>query len=384
MVVSTPTTPLILYIVALTPFHTMALRFSSNNIHNKLGDLTIDSLPELNDVPASAQPPCATKSLLSSSLAGEKYAAQPPDIQKFVMEQLSTNLTDEHPEPELLATSVGKYSDGRLIPSSSTISLLSLSNNAASVATNYLEFVPGQKQPPAGTLQAPMPPVMDRKNSYNNMRSRNSLTHLSQQRLQPYQKLTSPTVGSSAEFTSISSPRNIPMPRNQGFMTPDSPSLDPTSVGGSPSRFWLNSQTPPRSLLNSLTKSRTQIYPLSKLHNNPHAPVQAIQTGQMQMQLPQGSNVDSMHAVSKAININTAGGDSPVLNPVQTPLEEFPMTPLFLNGGGNNYFVFTNGVNARDYQHGGFDGIDETEQEEQEEEDEGDDDSMMDVSRDNS
>lgn len=362
----------------------MALRFSTNNIHNKLGDLTIDSLPELNDPPASVQQPYATKSLLSSSLAGEKYAAQPPDIQKFVMEQLSKNLTDEHPEPELLATSVGKDSDGRLIPSSSTISLLSLSNNAASVATNFLEFAPGPKQPPAG-VQAPMPPVMDRKNSYNNMRSRNSLTHLSQQRLQPYQKLTSPTVGSSAEFTSISSPRNIPMARNQGFMTPDSPSLDPTSVGGSPSRFWLSSQTPPRSLLNSLNKSRTQIYPLSKLHNHPHAPVQAVQTGQVQMPLPQAPNVDSTHAVSKAISINTAGGDSPVLNPVQTPLEEFPMTPLFLNGGGNNYFVFTNGVNARDYQLGGFDGIDETEQEqEEEEEEEGDDDCMMDVSKDNS
>ena len=30
----------------------------------------------------------------------------------------------DHPEPELLATSVGKEVDGRLIPSSSTISLL--------------------------------------------------------------------------------------------------------------------------------------------------------------------------------------------------------------------------------------------------------------------
>ena len=40
----------------------------------------------------------------------------------------------DHPEPELLATSVGKEVDGRLIPSSSTISLLSL-NQSPSLRT---------------------------------------------------------------------------------------------------------------------------------------------------------------------------------------------------------------------------------------------------------
>lgn len=357
----------------------MALRFSTTNIHNKLGDLNIDSLPELADPPVSAQPPYATKSLLSSSLVGEKYSTQPPDLQTILMEQFSRNLTDEHPEPELLATSVGKDNDGRLIPSSSTISLLSLSNNAASAATNYLEFAAVQKQPSLGLLLVPAPPAMDRINSYTNMRSRNSLTHLSQQRLQPYQKLTSPTVGSSAEFTSISSPLNIPVTRNQGF-TPDSPNLDPTSIGGSPSRFWLSSQTPPRSLLNSLSKSRTQIFPLTQLHSQPlgHYAPHPIQTGQMPVQ--HSTNVGSIHSVSKAINISMTGGDSPVLNPVLTPLEEFPMTPLFLNAGGENYFVFANGLNARDYQHGGFDGIEENEREE--DEGEVDDYSMMDVSKD--
>lgn len=74
-----------------------------------------------------------------------------------------------------------------------------------------------------------------------------------------------------------------------------------------------------------------------------------------------------MHSVSKAININKAGGESPVLNPVQTPLEDFPMTPLYLNGGGDNYFVLTNGLNVRDYLHGGFNGIEENEREEEDE-----------------
>ena len=41
----------------------------------------------------------------------------------------------DHPEPELLATSVGKEVDGRLIPSSSTISLLSL-NQSPSLKLN--------------------------------------------------------------------------------------------------------------------------------------------------------------------------------------------------------------------------------------------------------
>ena len=73
-----------------------------------------------------------------------------------------------------------------------------------------------------------------------------------------------------------------------GIPIPDSPNLDPVSLGGSPSRFWLSSQTPPISTNNSF-KSR----PTVALHNN--------------------------------------GSSSPVLYPVQTPIEELPMTPLFLN-----------------------------------------------------
>lgn len=56
-----------------------------------------------------------------------------------------------------------------------------------------------------------------------------------------------------------------------------------------------------------------------------------------------------MHSVSKAINIKHAGDSSPVLNPVQTPLEDLPMTPLYLNSE-ESYFVLTNNQNAYRYK----------------------------------
>lgn len=336
----------------------MALRYSTSNIHNKLGDLTLDSLPEQQ---AQVLPDCdmalSTKSLLSKSLAGEQY--QPAQLQPMLMDELTRNLTDEHPEPELLATSVGKDSDGRLIPLSSTISLLSLSNNTTGGAPTLLELVlfVKQQQPQLQlqqlqAAQPPVAPVMDRKNSHNNMRSRNSLTHLHQQRLQPYQKLTLPTPPAHSEFTTFATPQSIPVPRQQGIMTPDSPNLDPTSVGGSPSRFWLSSQTPPRSLLNSFSKSRTHMFPHTHGLHGAHA-AHSAHGSHGHQQHAYSTVVGSTHAVSGAINIATSGGDSPVLNPVQTPLEECPMTPLFLNGGGDNYFVLTNGPGLhpeRDYR----------------------------------
>lgn len=50
----------------------------------------------------------------------------------------------------------------------------------------------------------------------------------------------------------------------------------------------------------------------------------------------------SQNSVLQAIDIGRRASDSPTLNPVQTPLEEVPMTPLYLNPG-DNYFVLTNG-----------------------------------------
>lgn len=56
-----------------------------------------------------------------------------------------------------------------------------------------------------------------------------------------------------------------------------------------------------------------------------------------------------MNSVSQAINIKT-GGEEPVLNPVQTPLEDLPMTPLYLNSE-DNYFVLTNGSGQGAYRY---------------------------------
>lgn len=326
----------------------MALRYSTNNIHAKLDDLSIGLPLEPQEERLPKQEAYSTKLLLSKSLAGEKYrSAISPQPQTY-MAGFPEGLTDEHPEPTLLATSVGKDLDGRLIPSSSTISLLSLNNNnvAGSAATNYMDVHFGGK------------PVPERANSYTNIRSRNSLTHLSQQRLQPYQKITSPTPAAQAEFASMTSPQNIPFARTHSHgQAPDSPNLDPTSLGGSPSRFWLNSQTPPRSLSGSL-KSRGQLFQLTPLHGQP-------QPGQQHRM--QGS----INSTSKAINIRS-GGDLPVLNPVQTPLEDLPMTPLYLNAESDSYFVLSN-THGKEYAHFSSDiaaqNIDEQEELEEDQDD---------------
>lgn len=151
----------------------------------------------------------------------------------------------DHPEPQLLATSVGKDSDGQIIPSTSTISLLSLNQDI---------------------------PLNNRKNSHTTINH-----YMNQQRMQHYHKLTSP----------------------EAINIPDSPNLDPVSLHGSPSRFWLTNQTPPRSLSNSL--SRTQLNQLFSL------------------------------GMIKRVG-------SPNLVPVQA--QDPPMTPLYLNES-EGYFSYT-------------------------------------------
>lgn len=299
----------------------MAQSFTAKNIHTKLNELSIDSLQDNFEIsPKKEASGLSTTSLLSSRLAGEQYDGAitiPDNI------LIQARYTDEHPEPELLATSVGKELDGRMIPSSSTISLLSLNNN------NFLSFNNDSYQSNKPS-QFP-PPLLDRKNSHPTLiSSRNSITHSNQQRLQPYLKMSSPSIPANADFYSTTSPQVIPLSRNQSFqhITPDSPNLDPVSLGGSPSRFWLNSQTPPKSLSGSLTMSRTQMFPMTQLNS-------ATQPQS------QGFIIGSANSVSKAINIKGSGGDSPILNPVQTPIEDMPITPLYLNSEKNSYFVLT-------------------------------------------
>jgi hypothetical protein len=218
------------------------------------------------------------RSLLSSSLAAEKRQRAFFNINEVIEDE---NFI-EHPEPELLASSVGV--DGRMIPSTSTISLLSLNQQHQ------------QAQQQQQTIQQSHDFYQSPKslNGSSYLIRKNSMASYSNlQRLQPYQKLTSPPA--PPDYIHSSTTNSININHHNGIPIPDSPNLDPVSLGGSPSRFWLSSQTPPISTNNSF-KSR----PTVAVHGN--------------------------------------GNCSPVLHPVQTPIEELPMTPLLLNSR-NDYFA---------------------------------------------
>lgn len=332
----------------------MALKFTTNSIHAKLDDLSINS--PILDAQEHMSPkiePFSTKSLLSKSLAGDSsFRNKPPSPQMFPSID-SALFRDEHPEPLFLATSVG-HEEGRFLPSSSTISLLSLSNNvnnnsSSNMAANtnpgasnnsnnltsttgnlpsYIElhFVASKLIPQTFTTAS-----IERGSSFSNLRSRNSFNLSGQQRLQPYQKLTSSAIPSGAEFTSLTSPEHIPLKRNfSSLFIPTSPSLDPTSVANSPSGFWLNSRTPPQQL--NITLKGKGLGTSSGTNYVKTAVPASLGTQEPPL---------SLHLVSRHINIQRSGSDSPILNPVQTPLEDTPMTPLYLNSDPGSYFVLS-------------------------------------------
>ncbi|KAI5961287.1 hypothetical protein CANMA_003807 [Candida margitis] len=228
----------------------------------------------------------------------------------------------EHPEPQLLASSVGKDLNGKLIPSSSTISLLSLNQDMSS-KFNEQQYQQQQQQQSSFIM-----PKSSRTTSYSNL-----------QRLQPYQRSAtmSPPVSQSyshqQQLLSIAAspdgvslqPLEIPTANNNTLLSnpgtvPNSPNLDPVSLGGSPSRFWLSSQTPPSSAT-YIMKSRTgqQVPLLSSSSSSSHSQAQYV------------VHKSAGGSIYEARN----GDDSPVLNPVQTPTEDPPMTPLFLSTTNN-------------------------------------------------
>lgn len=240
------------------------------------------------------------KSLLSSSLAGENVhpqASQPLNID-------SAMLTDEHPEPELLALSVGKEIDGRIIPSSSTISLLSLNQDLEGSNQPVVVSAPQQNSNrvlPQVFQNAQMQPFKPAP-----ITSRNSVTRLNQHSFQTYRLPPPPSNATLHSQLAGQTPAAIPIRE----VVPDSPMLDPTSIGGLPSRFWLSSQTPPRSLAGSYKNKSYQLQML-QMH------------GTM--------------AAREPMYVAKGGGSSPILYPVQTPSEDPPMTPLYLNG--DDYFA---------------------------------------------
>lgn len=281
--------------------------------------------------------------LLSSSLAAERRQLQPvaavPQQAFFLIdESLQPTYTDEHPEPELLASSVGKEIGGRMIPSSLTISLLSLGGTEPLPAA----FFPSPKSAQSSynyTSPTQPPSGLDRKNSFNTLARHPINNHVTQQRLLSYHKFTSPPITSPADAPTVSSLEHAAyqgIPIKAPISVPDSPCLDPTLVGGLPLRFWLLSQTPPKLLATSLRNSRTQLYQMQ--HQQPHPQYLQHPFFQHQNQIQSASpglapythyNAGNTYTPTAAVNIRRF--DSPALLPVQTPGEEAPMTPLYLS-----------------------------------------------------
>lgn len=325
------------------------------------------------------------KSLLSSSLAGERASAhnqishrhQSPKQPYFTTEDThvheqpnqtvkdteESGFKDDHPEPELLASSVGKEIGGRLVPSSLTISLLSLNDHQSDTDSNstlkpfqvpspkigHHENSYSQQQTPQIFQQGHSgvaATLMDRKNSYGNVRLVASRSSITQQRMQPYHKFTSPPPTQMTNSALPLSPslsqqdmyqaqaRPISINRN---VVPDSPSLGPTSLGGSPTKFWLSSQTPPRSVASSLSRN-SRIYFQQQHQQTPPA----ILTNQDHLSQGQSNHGQSepMHIPMNNYTLSASsqrGDTSPTLGPVQTPSEDLPMTPLFLGKHAGNF-----------------------------------------------
>lgn len=351
-------------------------RSNSENIPNVAQgtDLTIPGKISYIDKPKT--------SLLSSSLAKDFPHAHANALSPTVGERdvnlymnmddrmdTETNLTDDHPEPIILASSVGKEIDGRLIPSSSTISLLSLNGqnsgqggcydttevdgNGGSSGYGTMTSPKNSNNHFAGNYNyshitsntTPQTAFMDRKLGHNNITSRNSLTHLNQIRLQPYQRFSSPSSQQpfiQQETTSSTTCQSIPIENKSSIIVPDSPSLDPTSVGGSPSGLWLSSQTPSKPSTGSFkNNSRSELFHMMQSQQQkqnydsmqPAEPIHSIQpTLQSTNQLIYNANASNNYTTTSTISyLKIDGSTSPILHPVQTPSEDPPMTPLYLN-----------------------------------------------------
>ncbi|CAK9439039.1 uncharacterized protein LODBEIA_P32630 [Lodderomyces beijingensis] len=237
---------------------------------------------------------------------------------------------EDHPEPELLASSVGKNDvNGKLIPSSSTISLLSLNHQELSSPKLMHASSSQQQQQQPPQPQPVAQPILLRKNSelsgFSNLQRLSTYSKLAS----PLSHLPHPNTTAAVEFAGFQSlqaasaaaaaaPQSASQVASQAPQAPpgsipNSPYLNPTSLGGSPSRFWLSNQ--------EIT----------------------IASGRYQVKVTKSRNNQQQQPVPTQTRNNrppVSGGDSsPMLNPVQTPLEDPPMTPLFLNNKPQDYFT---------------------------------------------
>lgn len=221
-------------------------------------------------------------SLADQHVQDDETKAQPPSsLMDGIHHALAMKpLTDDHPEPTLEPMSDHKEFAGHMIPSTSNISLLLLNHQTDEKLTK-LQQMPSMSM---GVLLGTHAPWT-------------SMVSLGSRMGHP----TTSLLHRDGSMLENESPF-VPM-RSSQLSPPSSPSLDATLVAGSPLRLWLLSHAPP---------IRTN--PIRRLLNLSQRPQLAL----------------SLSAVS-VLTLSRRGMPSPTLDPVQTPLEELPMTPLNLS-----------------------------------------------------
>lgn len=266
----------------------------------------------------------------------------------------------------------------KILPSTSAISLLSLSFSKAAVqseedagmhsissvleeaCTNSTSSTPVQSPKPNMQNLYRKTPAST---SYTNTAGLyfNSAQH---RRVSHYISAGSPTtgsaIGSMSRRSSVVNLAGSPRSRRPSYaaIPPDSPSLGPISLGSSPTKMFL-AQTPPS---------------LSMLNPSSLQQLQQQQQQQPQQQQQLYSHQNTWQARTTPISIpgkSESHGQrepgSPVLGPVMTPLEAAPMTPMVLDAS------LSYGMGSQRQQNGFYvpKRMDEEDEEEDEEENAG-------------
>ena len=310
---------------------------------------------------------------LDLSMHTNSASGVPRDIPIPPRGTLNIGATNVEDSPQLLASSVGEQIGSQLVPSISNISLLSLnqhqqqqlqqhflatdnnldtSNNLNSSvnatmnpqdltsrlnssAQRHLHF---QRGPTSNIQLATNTLTGSRKSSFNSPTLQGP-------------QFFNPTQARSAKIRrSSSNAAQLQQQKQQSFFAsrskrgsmddlqaPESPTLAPISLAGSPSNFLLSHSSPPNSLKASSVLSNIQ-FPMTRFNNlnTPPRPSSSRQNTQMK-----GSNNrytdDNIPDLSIPIGRGNSlsesiGGRSPQLSPISTTLP--PMTPLALSGTG--------------------------------------------------
>lgn len=296
-----------------------------------------------------------------------------------------TAVSNVEDSPQLLATSLGGDLGGRLVPSISNISLLSLNqqhnqilqptteldtidvtynpHDTSSSRFNNSSHRPFNLQRVPSMQHAQFTIGSSRKSSFNsptlqssqlfNNQARNirrSSTNIYQQQQQQQQTQSQVQIQSTSQplqiqpqqfsYKVLQTKQPIQIRQKRGSIDeiidePDSPSLGPVSLAGSPSNFLLSHSSPPNSFKSSSLLSNLAQQPISRYPNNRstsrHQPSQIklllnkLPENELSLSIQQPSI-----PLSRADSLtDSIGGHSPELAPVSTTLP--PMTPLALS-----------------------------------------------------